>query len=273
MLASDPIGDFGGMYLCEPPDEKHPDRPTAAPPHRCWLCPQHAQELSAAGGSVALGRTPPWTTGGLLYGLANQPYLAPTQPFAPAAVISQTMDTAEPPALGYDQNNPNDESDRAAAKKKLRKLPAPQKREPEMLAGGTAVALQVPKVEEAMALLREDKPGHAIVVLYVSPLSVVRSTVGAVCMARTDPRHHPSAVVVLPNMPLNLKGEVDIKRLQPPSPNDWLPAVKLKMQREKINPEDDAPPDATTVLKGLGDPRTHAEKLAKAPNSGACVLQ
>ena len=176
-------------------------------------------------------------------------------------------------ALDYDQNGPNGESDRAAAKRKLRKLPEPEKREPEVLPLVTAIALQVPKVEEAMALLREDKPGHAIVVVYVSPLSVQRSTVGAACLARTDKRHHPSAVVVLPNMPLDAHGKVDLKRLQPPSPNDWLPAVKLRMQREKLNPEDDTPPDATTVLKGLGEPRAHAEKLAKAPNSGACAVQ
>ena len=281
LLASDPLGDFGGLYLCEPPHEKHPDRPTSVPPHRCWLCPQHAQELSNAGGSVSLGRTPPWTTGGLLYGLANQPYLAPTQPFAPAEVISKTMDSAEPPALDYSDDGPKGESDRAAAKKRLRKLPEPKKPEPELLPAVAAVVLEVQKVEEAVVLLREDKPGHAIVVVYVSPLGVQRPTVGAQCMARVEKRYHPAAVVVLPDFPRDAKGAVDIKRLQPPSPNDWLPSVKLKQQQRAGRggagagggPDDEAPPDAAAVLKGLGDPKAYAEKLAKPPSSSACLLQ
>jgi hypothetical protein len=274
ILASDPIGQFGELYLCEPPTEKHPDRPAAAPPHRCWLCPHHAKELSNAGGSVSLGRTPPWTVGGLLYSLANQSYVAPTQPFAPPAVIAKTMDSTEPPGLGYSDNDSKGMSDRAAAKKKLQKLPAPRRPAPELLPAVTAVVLEVQKVEEAVALLREDKPGHAIVVIYVAPLSVQRATVGAACTARIEKRYQPTAVVVLPDFPRDAKGQIDIKGLQPPAPTDWLRSARLKQQRQKQGGgDDDAPPDAVTVLKGLGDPKAYAEKEAKPPTSSACVVQ
>ena len=93
------------------------------------------------------------------------------------------MDTTEPPGLGYSDDGPKGMSDRAAAKKKLQKLPEPERAAPELLPAVTAVALEVPKVEEAVALLREDKPGHAIVVIYVSPLSVQPATVGAAASA------------------------------------------------------------------------------------------
>jgi hypothetical protein len=191
------------------------------------------------------------------------------------------MDSAEPPALDYSDDGPKGESDRAAAKKRLRKLPEPKKPEPELLPAVAAVVLEVQKVEEAVVLLREDKPGHAIVVVYVSPLGVQRPTVGAQCMARVEKRYHPAAVVVLPDFPRDAKGAVDIKRLQPPSPNDWLPSVKLKQQQRAGRggagagggPDDEAPPDAAAVLKGLGDPKAYAEKLAKPPSSSACLLQ
>ena len=130
VLSCDPLGAFGGLYCCEPPPltgaGAHPDRPLAAPPHKCWLCPQHAKEISAVGGSVSLGRTPPWTVSGLLYSLANQPYIAPTQPFGPPGLLEMTMVTSEPPALqvaGFDVDA-SAKSDRAAAKRKLKKLPA-----------------------------------------------------------------------------------------------------------------------------------------------------
>ena len=130
VLSCDPLGAFGGLYCCEPPPltgaGAHPDRPLAAPPHKCWLCPQHAKEISAVGGSVSLGRTPPWSVSGLLYLLANQPYIAPTQPFGPPGLLEMTMVTPEPPAAGAPMAGATIcQSDRAAAKRKLKKLPVP----------------------------------------------------------------------------------------------------------------------------------------------------
>ena len=123
--SADPLAEYGGLYQCEPAPTRHPDAHGAAPPKRCWLCAHHAGLLAARGGSVALGRTPPWAIGGLLYSLANRPFDAPGAPIAPPDVIERLQMTEEPPGVlmsSYDDTNLRDQlkSDRSRAKRRLR---------------------------------------------------------------------------------------------------------------------------------------------------------
>ena len=118
--------------------------------------------MAKSGGSVALGRTPPWAISGLLYSLANHPFDAPGHPITSPQVIDCTQITAEPPAVMDSATNASARADHIRAKRRLRKLPAAQMPEPRPVPSIAEMICKLPSVENCIALLREDTPGHRI---------------------------------------------------------------------------------------------------------------
>eukprot|EP01051_Picozoa_sp_SAG22_P014372 SAG22_NODE_1734_length_3692_cov_2.728361_3_plen_418_part_00 len=102
LLNADPLQQFGGLCKCSPPPPAggRPGQGRGGSKRRqAWLCPAHADMAVQEGGwSLELGRTAPWTAGGLLHVLAARPVDAPLFPFVPPKVTDIPQADSAPPA-------------------------------------------------------------------------------------------------------------------------------------------------------------------------------
>jgi hypothetical protein len=261
---------------------------------------------------VALGRTPPWAVGGLLFSLANQPFSAPSHPIATPDVIERTQISAQPPALMDPNSVPSARSgtpfvpglgdrhgavvascsatpaksadqsswrlvfaDFKRAKRRLRQLPLPARPPPELLPTvGELVRKQLPQVEDALALLREDSPGHRIVVLYVTPMGTDRAAVLATCRARLPRDRQPVALVVMPAFPYDFAAKrIQLERFEPPAPFHYVAGGQQHVPSAAAAA---VRAGAEEVLRSLGNPTAHRRTVAGAATangSSTCAVQ
>jgi hypothetical protein len=252
VLNADPLQSFGGLHRCTPPAGDSSGRRTT------WLCQEHADFAVHEGGwSLELGRTPQWTTGGLLHVLSDQPLGAPSFPFVPPKVTDIPQVTSDPPSATDLNKLYEPKTDTLLARHVLRRLADPKAASCERAVDVEAIVASAPGVDSAVALVREDIPGRPIIVAYASPLGADRETIISMCTIRLVKGRKPAAVVLMPGIP-DIADTIDPGLFPKPGPRDWLVAA----QSQELG-------DALSILRVLGDPsRAKAHSLS---SSTCCI--